>query len=231
VAIKVHRADVDAGFLGAVQQVQGAVAEAGMPAPRPLLPPTPLPARDRAQRARMAADLHRFVVLATPCLDAFGAHRGFLTGLGESLFPAPHDRRFDLTKPGAEHIDRIAERAQAELRAWGGPDVVGHADWRVENLRYDAGALSAVYDWDSLVVRPEAALVGSVAGIFSVDWNQRDVCRIPMENEVAAFVADYEHARGRPFSPPERELARAARAYQDAYLARCQWSDPLPPTG
>src|SRR5262249_50289800 len=82
VAIKVHRADVELDYLMAVQQVQRAVGDAGMPAPRPLLAPTALargvamveelldhgmavPAHDPGQRSRMAADLRRFVELAS----------------------------------------------------------------------------------------------------------------------------------------------------------------------
>lgn len=248
VAVKVHRADVDVGFLATVQKTQAVIADAGMAAPRPLLPPTPIahglamveeildagtatPAHDAAQRVRMAADLHRFVTLATPQRAAFGDHRGFLTGTGEKLYPPPHDRRFNLELPGGDWIDDLAERSRATLRSWRGPVAVGHADWRVQNLRYDARRLSAIYDWDSLVVRPEAAIVGGVAGLFATDWTQIDRCRIPTPDEMDAFVADYETARGHPFSVQERELARAAVVYQTAYGARCQWSDLLTDRG
>lgn len=244
VAIKVHRADVELDFLTVVQQIQAVIADAGMAAPRPLLAPTPIadgvamveelrdagvavPAHDAEQRTRMAADLRRFVALATPHRAAFGDHRGWFTGAEDTLFPAPHDRRFNLDIPGGEWIDTLAGRAQATLRAWQGPLIVGHADWRVENLRYDAGALSAIYDWDALVVRPEAALVGQMAGIFTTDWSQTDRCHIPAMEEVDAFVADYEAARARPFSAEEHELAHAALVYSTGYLARCQWSDML----
>lgn len=109
--------------------------------------------------------------------------------------------------------------------------MVGHSDWRVENLRYAGGELSAIYDWDSLVVRPEAALAGAIAGIFSADWRAPERCRIPTRAEMTAFVTDYEAARGRPFSPAERELADAALVYQLAYGARCEWSDLLTDMG
>jgi hypothetical protein len=244
VAIKAHRADVELGYLTAVQHTQAVIADAGMAAPRPLLAPTPIadgvamveelldagvamPAHDAEQRARMAADLRRFVVLATPHRAAFGDHKGWFTGAEDTLFPAPHDRRFNLEIAGGEWIDELAARVRATLREWQGPLIVGHADWRVENLRYDAGALSAIYDWDALVVGPEAALVGQLAGIFTTDWSQADRCGIPAAEEVAAFVADYETARSRPFTAEEHELARAALVYQTAYLARCQWSDML----
>jgi hypothetical protein len=243
-AIKVHRSDVELDFRAAVQHVQTVIAGAGRAAPRPLLAPTAIadgvamveelldagaavPAHDAGQRARMAADLHRLITLATPHRAAFGDRRGWFTGAKDTLFPPPHDRRFNLGIPGGEWIDAIAGRARATLRAWTGPQIVGHADWRVENLRYDAGALSAIYDWDALVVRPEAALIGQLSAIFTTDWSQTDRCRIPTAEETSAFVADYEAARGRPFAADERELAHAALVYQTAYLARCQWSDML----
>jgi phosphotransferase family enzyme len=248
VAIKVHRADADLGFLTVVQETQALIADGGMAAPRPLLPPTPIaqgiamveellddgaavPAHDATHRARMAADLRRFIVLATPQRAAFGHRSGFLTGIGETLYPLPHDRRFNLELPSGEWIDAVAERARETLRSWRGPLVVGHADWRVQNLRYDGGMLSAIYDWDSLVIRPEAAIVGAVAGLFTTDWTQFDRCGIPTRNEMAAFVTDYEAARGHSFSAQERKLACAALTYLLAYCARCQWSDMMTDMG
>jgi aminoglycoside phosphotransferase (APT) family kinase protein len=244
VALKAHRAGAPLEYLRGVQRVQSALADAGMPAPRPLLPPAPIangvamveelldagaptPAHDPAQRARMAANLHRFATLATPHRTVLGAYHGFLPLAGDGPFPRPHDRRFDFTVPGGEWIDELARRAHARFDAWEGPLVVGHSDWRVENLRYADGELSAIYDWDSLVVRPEAAMAGAIAGIFTADWRDPDRCGLPTRAEMIAFVSDYEAARGRPFSAAERELADAALVYQLAYGARCEWSDLL----
>lgn len=41
------------------------------------------------------------------------------------------------------------------------PHVVGHPDWRVQNLAFAGDRVSAVYDWDSVGLVPEPALVGS----------------------------------------------------------------------
>ena len=38
--------------------------------------------------------------------------------------------------------------------------VVGHLDWRVQNLAFADGAVSAIYDWDSIGLVPEAAESG-----------------------------------------------------------------------
>ena len=40
-----------------------------------------------------------------------------------------------------------------------------------------------------------------------------------------AFVADYEHARGQPFTKVERDALDAANLAAIAYGARCQHSD------
>ena len=37
---------------------------------------------------------------------------------------------------------------------------MGHEDWRVENLREDAGWIVAIFDWDSVVLAHEPALIG-----------------------------------------------------------------------
>jgi hypothetical protein len=101
----------------------------------------------------------------------------------------------------------------------------------VEHLRYARGALVAIHDWDSLVVRPEAALAGAISGAFTIDWTQIERCGVPTPQESEAFLRDYERARGVAFSTPERALARAALLYQTAYSARCEWSDLGAPSG
>ena len=244
VAVKVHRGDADVSYLAAAQRIRGALAAAGIPAPRPLLAPTPLargiatveefqdggeyvPAHDPEQRARIAADLRRLVVAATPHRELLGSLRGGLTGMSETKSWTPHDRRFDFSLPGADWVDTAAERARVTLRASREAPVLGHGDWRVQHLRYAGDRLVAIHDWDSLAVRPEAALAGAIAGIFTTDWSQSDRCRIPTAEEAAAFLDAYEAARERPFSGGERELARAALVHQTAYGARCEWSDLL----
>jgi hypothetical protein len=146
----------------------------------------------------------------------------------------PHDGRFDFarTAGGAEWIDAIAARARRARDRGVGDVVVGHTDWRVENMRFSDGAVSAVYDWDSLAIQREPVLAGGVAHLFTSDfgagpgWVQR-----PTLAEALAFVADYEAARGAPFDDDERAVARAALVYAMAYTARCEHSDALTDMG
>jgi hypothetical protein len=102
--------------------------------------------------------------------------------------------------------------------------VLGHADWRVEHLRFEDAKIVATYDWDSLAFRPETELVGLSAHGFTADWSVEGVRRIPTADDIRAFVADYETARARPFSKRERQSLFAHCVYCIAYGARCTHS-------
>jgi hypothetical protein len=146
------------------------------------------------------------------------------------LWPVPHDGRFDFegTAAGAEWIDRIAARARRVRDREVGDVVVGHTDWRVENMRFAGGAVSAVYDWDSLAIQREPVLAGGVAHLFTSDFTAGpEWVQLPTLDEALAFVADYEAARGEPFGADEHAVARAALLYAMAYTARCEHSDAL----
>jgi hypothetical protein len=153
-------------------------------------------------------------------------------GAGQ-LWPEPHDRRirFSETSGGAEWIDAIAARARPVRDQPVGPLVVGHTDWRAQNLRLLDGQVSAVYDWDSLSVIREPVLVGSAAHGFTANWAVEDHWQLPSLGEALAFIADYELARGAPFDTAERAAARASLTYTMAYTARCEHSDAVTDMG
>jgi hypothetical protein len=46
----------------------------------------------------------------------------------------------------------------------------------------------------------------------------------PSPEESLAFLADYEDARGAPFTANERRSAHGAAVYLGAYAARCTWA-------
>jgi hypothetical protein len=145
-----------------------------------------------------------------------------------SLYPQPHSKLFDFVKTakGADWIDAFARRAR-QAEDHDGIPVLGHADWRVEHLRFEDGKIVATYDWDSLALRPETELVGLSAHGFAADWALEGVRRIPTANDIRAFVADYETARARPFTKRERQSLFAHCVYFIAYGARCTHSlDP-----
>jgi hypothetical protein len=175
----------------------------------------------------MARGLHDVV-------DAARSHAGdgwIGPWLGEAviddLWPEPHDLRFDLrgTAAGAEWIDDAARSARATLVAAAFPDVVGHLDWRVQNLAFAGSRVCAVYDWDSVGLGPEAAVVGNASVIHPVDWRLEQPDPLPTLDQLDGFVADYEAARGMPFDAAEREVLVAGQRWTASYGARCQHSD------
>ncbi|MGH7766285.1 MAG: hypothetical protein ACREQP_02425, partial [Candidatus Binatia bacterium] len=65
---------------------------------------------------------------------------------------------------------------------------------------------------------------GISADAFTADWTLKGVRRIPTAEDIRAYVADYETARGRPFSKRERRSLFASCVYAIAYGARCTHS-------
>ncbi len=242
VVIKVHRWNASAERLAATQQVQRHLADHGLPVPRPLVGPTALGrglatveehlAGDRVDgrtpeiRTTMAAGLHRFIEAAATIRADVGRAL-ILRPVGAPLWPEPHSVRFDFeaTAAGAEWIDDLGEAARRRLQDLPGEDRIGHFDWRVQNLAFRNGEIMAVYDSDSIAMAPEPVIVGSAAGGFCIDWEADVDDPPPTVDEMLAFVADYESARGRPFDAGERDTLDAANLAMVAYGARCQHSD------
>ncbi len=243
VVVKVHRAGADTAHLEAVHAVQRHLADAGFPAPRPLVAPAPLAggvavaetmlsrdgwadAHDPAVRRLVAAGLARQIERCRELIDLPGLKASGL--VTRQLWSRPHDRRFDFvaTAAGAEWIDRLAAEAWSRLGDEAAGDVVvGHNDWRVEHLRFAGGVLSAVWDWDSVSLGPEPAYVGSAAHTFPSDGTIDGLRCVPTLAEALAFIADYEEARGAPFSAAERRTATVSLVATMAYDARCEHSD------
>lgn len=256
VVVKAHLpGNVPPRFLDAVQTVQRRLAGDGFPCPEPLLGPRPLElgtavvetlldrgaapdAHDPALRRLLARGLADLVERCRDLthLDALAEHA--MVASAGALWPTPHDRRFDFagTSAGAAWIDAIATRALALRDGVEAPLVVGHSDWRAQHVRVADGALTAVYDWDSLRLETEHECVGSAAHAFTMNWETREP-RLPSPDEARAFVAEYEEARGRPLTEAERRGAFAALVYTMSYAARCEHSDGLtdfgerPPAG
>jgi hypothetical protein len=228
-----------------VQVVQAHLSSHAFPCPRPLLGPTAVEAGvaiveellDCGTRASAHHPPIR-IALARALARVVALCRGFrsLSGLRPSLlaspaagtlWPEPHDRRFDFerTAAGAGWIDEFAAQARARLAASCGQIVVAHSDWRTEHLRFELEEIVAAYDWQSVAAGREPALVGAAAHAFTADWGRSQARRLPRLAESRAFVADYEAARGGPFSHAERETIDAAWVYATAYGARCEHSD------
>jgi aminoglycoside phosphotransferase (APT) family kinase protein len=107
------------------------------------------------------------------------------------------------------------------------PNVVGHLDWRVQNLAFAGDRVTAIYDWDSVALVPEAALAGTASVVHPVDWRLELPDPLPTLAQLDGFVADYEAARGARFADDEREVLVAGQRWIASYGARCQHSDDL----
>ena len=233
-AIKVNKLFGDESYYVDVQELQARLAAGGYPAPRPLrrLGTATVDewvdtgefrdAHEPPVRRAMARELVRFHRVATD--TGVRPRREFLRPAGQ-LWPKPHNALFDFeaTVAGAGWIDEIAAAARAVADAPVGATVVGHTDWSAKHLRFDRGLrVTAVYDWDSVTVGLEPELVGTAAGSFTYTEELEDEIDVwPSAAESSAFLAEYEEARGTPFSDEEREAARGACVYLRAYAARC----------
>jgi Phosphotransferase enzyme family len=244
VVVKVHRWNVSLPRLRAIATVQARVAACGLPAPHPIAGPEGLAGgiamieelqrgsradgRRPEVRQALARGLHDFVTAALPLAGVADVGPPLmLRPPGEPLWFEPHDVRFDFeaTSAGSEWIDELAERARSRLDQVTAPDVIGHFDWRIENLTFDSTAIAGIFDWDSVAAAPESVVVGNTAGQFTADWSTGGAHPLPTPVEMCAFVNDYEVARGVPFGPDEREAADAANLFLCAYGARCEHSD------
>lgn len=232
----------DRGSLGVICAVLAWLADRHYPCPNILLGATPL-ARglatveeflDRGQRGNGFQPACRKLMAAglAELIERLRSFKGDVSGLkhfhfqrGDSLYPQPHSRLFDFEKTakGAEWIDEFARRAR-QVAPSEEPPVLGHADWRVEHLRFADGRIVAAYDWDSLAFWPETELVATSAYAFTADWTLENIRRIPTADDIRAYVADYEQARGPAFSKHERRSLFAQCVYSIAYGARCAHS-------
>jgi hypothetical protein len=231
---------LDRKSLDVICAVMSWLAGRSYPCPKPILGPTPIAKSlatveeylGRGERGNGFEPSCRKTIAAgfAELIEALQSFKGNVSRLkhfqrGVSLYPQPHSKLFDFAKTaiGAEWIDEFARRAR-QAEADDGKPVLGHADWRVEHLRFHDRQIVATYDGDSLAFRPQTELVGLSAHGFTADWSLEGVRRIPTADDIRGYVTDYEEARGRPFSKRERRSLFAHCVYFIAYGARCTHS-------
>ncbi|MGI5501108.1 hypothetical protein [Lentzea sp. CA-135723] len=240
------KARADDGRAVSCLAAQKSLAERGFPCPRPLTPvvwaaglavhaeePLPggevLPGDTPEVAQRYAAVFARSMVLLAdvsvpPPVPAPRWARWDHTGPG--LWPAIDflDARDQSVVPA--FVVEAGTRVRKRLLATDLPCVLGHADFEAQNLRWRAGEVLAVHDWDSLAWQPEAALVGAAAGAFA---NVPPPGLVPVESS-AAFIETYQRVRGRAFSVEEMEIAWAASMWTAVHNARWEvlHGDPTP---
>jgi hypothetical protein len=251
IVAKVHHPDQTRARLATVQRVQAHLARSGYPCPKPLGMAHCEHAfvtfeemregggyrdgHDSSVRRAMAESLAEQIRLTAEVSDVLALTREPLRRQHVLWHDTHHPMfDFDATRQGAEWIDELAGRALDILLDDPGATIVGHIDWRVEQMRFDRDRVSVAYDWDSLVRDSETTIVGYAARAFPLAWERGGTRLWPTPDEQVAFVAEYETARGRPFSLAERRVVAAAGVFQSAYGARCEHAiaepgEPLPP--
>ncbi|TDD49102.1 hypothetical protein E1263_32415 [Kribbella antibiotica] len=127
------------------------------------------------------------------------------------------------TRPGANELPpdlvAIAIRTRQRLLNTNLRNVLGHADWEAQNLRWNGETPYLIHDWDSVAWLPEAALIGAAAGAFAS--NQTPTLAPLASSE--AFLNVFPH-----LTPDELEVAWAASLWPALHNARAEilWNQP-----
>jgi hypothetical protein len=232
-------------YLRAVVLIQRYLLAQGFPCTRPLYDPLPLgrglalvealddsgefhDAHDPRWRRPLAEHLAWLIKLLQHPEKIAGVAPGLFDFRlsADVLWGKPHSNIFDFaaTTQGAEWIDEIARKAKLILDSGAGELVLGHSDWSTKHVRYIGDTLHIIYDWDSLTLNKEPAIVGNAAKYYTYIPFLPDASGFPTREETLAFIAEYEAARGKTFSQEELLTLNAAITYRYAYGARCEHS-------
>ncbi|WP_086853263.1 phosphotransferase [Amycolatopsis kentuckyensis] len=232
----VVKARENEGRAAACVEAQARLARRGFPCPRPLTPVTTV--------GTLAVHAEEFLpggeMLRGDTPDVAVRYAAVFARLMSELaevdveppLPNPRWARWDHPDPGLwpsigflderdqsrvpAEVTETAVRARKRLLTADLPCVLGHADFEAQNLRWRAGTILAVDDWDSLAWQPEAALAGAASGTFA---SATPPTLAPVGSS-AAFLAAYQEFRGRRFAPEEQEIAWAASLWPALHNAR-----------
>ena len=241
VVVKAHQPRETFARLEAVHEIQSELFRAGIPCPQPLSGPVTLgngyatvemlldegefrDTHDPTCRRLIAQALAWQLQITRSCPAAEALAGGWSLSEGDQLWPAAaHAPTFDFaaTSAGAEWIDALGTHAKAAIED-PGPGVVGHSDWSGKHFRFADAKITAIYDWDSLAVRTEAAIVGVAAMTYTTRFDLPGVPRAPTPEEMNAFIDEYSDTRERPLSRAERGQIAAHGLLLAAYTARCE---------
>lgn len=240
VVLKVHKPGQSLTFLKSMQEVQRHLVANGYPCPRPVCGPRHLAqgiavveelidegfyvdGHDPAIRRMMAESLAQLVQLTHELVNLPGLRATMVRHPEiDGLWERPHNKLFDFvaTARGAEWIDDIARQARRTLDEQSSGEVfLGHSDWAVKHFRFKQGKVRVIYDWDSLACNYEPVLVGDAARGFPMTWHLPTHVW-PTREELHAFVDEYQAARGKVFTRPERTLIAASVTFGLAHSAR-----------
>jgi hypothetical protein len=124
------------------------------------------------------------------------------------VWPAPDDLDHDLNgHAGPDWVDDTAARLRARLAETASSGVIGHIDWEAQNLDWDGGTPVLVHDWDSLAIRPEAAIAGAAAAVFPCHGTTTVAATV---EQTAAFLDAYREARSAAWTETDEQVAWSA---------------------
>lgn len=142
---------------------------------------------------------------------------------GSRLWPDRDDHGRDLNlAPGPAWVDDAARRVRERLSASAGPSLVGHGDWESQNIRWSDSEPLVVHDWDSVIVQPEAAIVGLASAVWSAAGAPGEAASVA---ESADFIACYQQAAGRQWTDREIQDAWAAGLWVRLFNAKKDAAD------
>jgi len=142
---------------------------------------------------------------------------------GARLWPDCDDRGRDLNNTrGPAWVDNAARRVRERLSASAAPACVGHGDWESQNIRWSGGQPLAVHDWDSVIARPETAIVGLAAAVWPAAGAPGEAATVAQSAE---FIARYQQAAGRQWTEREVQLAWAAGLWVRLFNAKKDAAD------
>lgn len=222
--------------IGTCAAVQRLLWERGFPCPQPLAGPAPyasavataeacIEGGDPLPRSGAAAHFARWLARLVGLVAPHEVARGlepepyWMNWDHDLIATWPPDPNVDLNaRPGPDWLERAGALARDRLRAASDlTDVIGHADWESQNLRWRGHDLHVAHDWDSLVRSPEAMVAGMASLMFPSTGITNEAATIE-ESEV--FLDTYQAERGRAFTREELEVAWAAGLWIGAWKAK-----------
>jgi hypothetical protein len=135
------------------------------------------------------------------------------------LWPWPDDLDVDLNaRSGPDWIDDTAQRIRDRLAgASTSTNVIGHVDWEAHNLDWSGMTPVVVHDWDSVAIRPEAAIAGAAAAVYPTNGTSTVAASV---EQTTAFLDAYWSARPDSWSEDAAQVAWCAGLWVLTYNAK-----------
>lgn len=243
--VKFHLPSVTASHLRRLRALQASAHEAGFACAETLKGPvrfrqthfvvdgylsprTTQLVRNSRTRTALASGFHQLNQLLTEWAPAtWSPSTSSRPRRRDGVWPKTGNPRFSAVLQ-VEHpwLDAIGGEARAIIDTVDSQLMIGHGDWRMENVRVWGDDVVAIYDWDSLTQASEIGLVGTTAILHPINWAFGHPAPAS-PRAVVEFVNAYERVRGRKFRRDERAAILASALYSIAFVAKCNYaSDP-----